>query len=395
MSKRRLLPRLLRGALVLCAVAFAALTAAAIHRLWPKTIDIHVPGPNLTWRVDERGRMSVAVPGAPLIGILGGYRDELYAYLMYDFVRSRPALAGHEALLVSQEDGARKYVLQITCPNDLLECIQKLYQLRAQGLADSPSWFFTLPETLARNHEKTRIFVQAYAGPVTNRFQDLSPEQRVRYLRRFIRFKSATDPRVLSSDGASPEPLTEQQAFELAGDVIAVADFYELPLEYFLGIGAMENNYMNVKGDLEHTVWKRRAQPGDVIVRRGRRAVLVRNPSVGVWQITRETLRYAHALYLKDQRDYSRLPDRLRPPAEIDLDNVDAPVLTTYAGLLLRHLLDYFHGDVGKAVGAYNGGAGKPNPIYEAGVTRVAEYARQILDRAAFVNDAAVASVQQ
>jgi len=156
----------------------------------------------------------------------------------------------------------------------------------------------------------------------------------------------------------------------------------------------MENNYLNVAGALQHRVWKRHADPGDVIVRRSKRGVLVRNPALGVWQITRETLRFAHSLYLQDRsRDYSKLPARLQPSRKLDIDNVPPDTLTTYAGLLLRYLLDYFHGDVSLAVGAYNGGPGSPNASYEMGVSRVADYARRILDRAAFIHAAAVEEI--
>jgi len=97
-------------------------------------------------------------------------------------------------------------------------------------------------------------------------------------------------------------------------------------------------------------------------------------------------LRYAHALYLQDARDYERLPERLRPPKALELDLTNSHVLTTYAGLLLRDLLDRFNGDVGKAVGAYNGGPRNPNAHYAAGVQMVADYARNVLERVKAVN---------
>ena len=59
---------------------------------------------------------------------------------------------------------------------------------------------------------------------------------------------------------------------------------------------------------------------------------------------------------------------------------------TAYAGLLLRDLLDRFNGDVALAVGAYNGGPGKPNARYEEGVRRVAGYARGVMERVAALN---------
>lgn len=57
--------------------------------------------------------------------------------------------------------------------------------------------------------------------------------------------------------------------------------------------------------------------------------------------------------------------------------------MTTYAGLLLRNLLDHFHGDAQKAQGAYNGGRQKPNLDYSSGVATVASYARRVVGLAA------------
>jgi len=47
------------------------------------------------------------------------------------------------------------------------------------------------------------------------------------------------------------------------------------------------------------------------------------------------------------------------------VNDVDHGVLTTFAGLLLRDLLDRFNGDVSLAVAAYNGGPGNPSRRYE------------------------------
>jgi soluble lytic murein transglycosylase-like protein len=68
------------------------------------------------------------------------------------------------------------------------------------------------------------------------------------------------------------------------------------------------------------------------------------------------------------------------------LSEVTPDVLTTYAGLLLRDLLDYFNDNVSLAVGAYNGGPANPNMKYEAGVRAAAEHARNILEQAAALN---------
>ena len=122
--------------------------------------------------------------------------------------------------------------------------------------------------------------------------------------------------------------------------------------------------------------------------RKGRVRVL--NDSAGVWQITRKTLRMSHQLYLKDDRDYSQLAEHLRPPRQLNVTEVSPDVLTTYAGLLVRHLLDRFKGDVALAVGAYNGGPGNPNMRYHQGVESAASQARNILERAAALNGESV-----
>ncbi|HEY4087143.1 MAG TPA: hypothetical protein VGM43_14450 [Bryobacteraceae bacterium] len=372
--------------------ALVALTSFAAWRLWPRTIDVKVPDSGLVWYVDSGGHQQVTMPGRKLVGFLGHYDNELFAYLVFDLAQSRQSATGRDVMLMLNPGDRPTYTIAVQCPDDLADCADEIARLRSRGIGNTTYRAFLTPASVAHLREETQVFIQAWNGPVHDVFRDLSPTQRAAYVSRFLRFKAATDRRVLGDSTLSP--LSHDEALGLAGDIIAVADFYDLPLSYFLGIGAMENNYLNVNGDLRHRVWKRRADPGDVIVRHGARGVLVENPALGVWQITRETLRFAHSLYLQDRsRDYNKLPPRLQPARKLDIDHVPPETLTTYAGLLLRYLLDHFHGDVSLAVGAYNGGPGSPNSSYEMGVSRVADYARRILDRAALIHAAAVEEV--
>ena len=232
--------------------------------------------------------------------------------------------------------------------------------------------------------EQTQVFEDAYHIPVTKRLLKLPPKELTSAVAQFILFKTKTDKRVRERiEPSVVRAPSIDDAREFAADMIDVAAFYDIPLDMLLGIGAMENNYLNVRGDLQHTRWKRHAQPGDEILRRRHGRVLVRDFSVGPWQITRETLRYVHDLYLHDKRNYGELPARLRPSRHLDFDDLDTGVLTTYAGLLLRQLLDSFQGNVAKAEGAYNGGFNQPNMQYSAGVSMVATYAHQVLGVAA------------
>src|SRR6185503_20214066 len=131
----------------------------------------------------------------------------------------------------------------------------------------------------------------------------------------------------------------------------------------------------DVRGDLRHSIWKLRPAKDDIVLERRSGRVRVLNDSAGVWQITRETLRLVHRLYLSDTRDYTQLPEHLRPPKELKVGEASPEILTTYAGLLLRNLLDRFKGDVALAVGAYNGGPGNPNMRYHEGVQAAAMHA--------------------
>jgi hypothetical protein len=371
-----------------------ALAAAgwAGYRYWPRKLEV---APVTLIPVWERAgnRDVVAQPGRFLVAEVSTYDDEFFAYLMFSYLRGAPLLKDTEVLLTFGKAQSRlRYTIQIHLPNDLIPSLSLISEAKTRSLTEEDSWRYVPEETLDDLRYQTKLFMTAYNLPASPKLEDLTHGELVAYIRRFVRFKSLTDPRIQRRTDPPPHPLTSQEAHQLAEDIVAVADFYNLPLDFFLGIGAMENNYMNVEGDLQHASWKRRAEKGDVVLKRRSRRVLVVNSASGLWQITRETLRFAHKLYLKDDRDYSLLPQRLRPAKELDVTDIPPETLTTYAGLLFRDLLDRCNGDVSKAVGAYNGGIRNPNPHYAEGVQMVAEYARRIIEHAAVLNGPATPS---
>lgn len=373
------------GIVLLCPVGWAA------YRLWPRTL-VSRPAPLIPVCEQSGGRPVVTLPNRFLVAYLARYDDELYAHLMFTYLRGRQTFRDTEMLLTYRKSsGVIVYDIQARLTNDLLSSLDLLARATTSGLISGYDWRFVNLETYRALEYQTQVFDAAYNLPIQRKLESLTRPEVEDYIRRFVTFKSATDRRVQGSLELAPKPLTPPEASQLAADIVAVSDFYSLPLDFFLGIGAMENNYMNVKGDLSHAVWKRRAGRGDIVLKRRKAKVLVLNQASGVWQITRETLRYAHRLYLNDTRDYSQLRAALRPHKELNPDDVDPEVLTTYAGLLFRDLLDRFHGDVASAVGAYNGGPGNPNPRYEEGVRMVADYARRVMEHAAALNGRPVA----
>jgi len=391
MSGRNLFGKMVRNFLCLTA-ALLTFTACAYtdYRLWP--LDLDAPRyPALPTPKFQGDRL--ILPFAPVIASaeVATFHDQLEAFLHFEYLRGRDARDGGDTsrILLTAFDTAKGpiYKVFIVSDNDLLTAVPRLSQLEGRNLIkhyDLNSW---TQKDFYYFQQQSHMFDVAYGVPTEQKLEALSSFKLLPALAQFLIFKSQTDNRVLARGDTAPSPLTREQATQLATDILDVAQFYALPLDYFLGVGAMENDYMDVNGDLTHAVWKKRAQRDDIILRRGRKRVMVSNYAIGIWQITRETLRAAHQLYLKDKRDYSLLPARLRPSRSLDLNSVDDAVLTTYAGLLLRGLLDHFGGDVDKAIGAYNGGVKTPNPAYAAGVKTVAEYARRVLEHATAMDD--------
>lgn len=365
-------------------VVAALVGAWSMDRWWRRSLQLPPVRP-VTPIVEFSGhRATVREAGRSLVADVATFDDELLAYLMFSHLRGLVTRDGCRLWLsYERERNELVYVIRLAAEDDVLTAVPYLWRLQTMTRITQVSYRWVVPAVIGHYEAQTRILDGAYALPARKKLERLPRAELAASMRRFIRYKAATDGRIRRRIEPIPRPPTRPEAHRLAEDVVAVADFYAIPLDFFLGIGAMENNYMNVKGDLGGAIWKRRADRGDVVLKRGPKGVLVLNESSGIWQITRETLRWAHRLYLNDERDYTKLPGHLRPPRELNVNDVAPEVLTTYAGLFFRNLLDRFGGDVAQAVGAYNGGPGNPNRSYEAGVRKVADHARRVLEHAA------------
>ena len=329
------------------------------------------------------GRLTLPYTDQHPVAHVASYDDALQAFLQFQFLSSRTGLDGVRLLLTAiPTEAGLSYRIFVVGQDDLLSDLSRLGQLEGRRLIPRSEMTVWSDSELSLYENQSHLLEVAGNIPVQQKLETLDLSELRTALADFLMFKSETDIRVLQDMDSKPQPLTHAQAEQSAADIIAVARFYDLPLDYFLGVGAMENDYMDVNGDLTHAIWKAHAQAGDIVLQRRRKRVLVSDYSVGAWQITRETLRGAHRLYLRDKRDYSLLPKHMRPSRELDLNTLNGPVLTTYAGLVLRELLDRYHGDVQEAIGAYNGGTVAPNLHYALAVTGIADYARRILEHA-------------
>jgi len=356
------------------------------YRVWPRELRL-APQPRFPAPTMEGNRLILAFSPDVATAKIATFSDQLEAFLHFEYLRGREGDRASQILLTATHtERGPSYEIFVVVENDLLTAIPRLGEMESHGLITHYDLIAWTKKDLAYFRQQSDTFEAAYNVPTARKLETLTSFQLFPALSRFLIFKSQTDSRVAGESETAPRPLTLEQANQLAADILDVAYFYSLPLDYFLGVGAMENNYMGANGDLGHAIWKKRAQRDDIVLRRARRRVLVSDYSIGTWQISRETLRYAHQLYLKDMRNYELLPARLRPSEELDLNSLNDQVLTTYAGLLLRDLLDHFGGDVDKAIGAYNGGVRNPNSAYTSGVRNVAEYARRVIEHATLLD---------
>ena len=391
MSLKSFLKKLLRYTLCLAAGLFTfAACGYTDYRLWP--LDLPASGhPRMPVTVVKDNRLvvpfSLEVPAVEI----ATFNDQLEAFLRFEYLRGREAREGrdtsHMYLTATNTKKGPQYKIFLVTDNDLLSAVPQVASLKGRNLITHYEFQTWSQKEYNYYQQQSHMFDVAYDVPTDQKLETISSSKMLPELAQFLIFKSQTDNRVVDNSDTAARPLTREQATQLASDILEVAHFYDLPLDYFMGVGAMENDYMDVNGDLTHAVWKKRAERGDIVLRRTRKRVMVSDYAMGIWQITRQTLRAAHQLYLHDKRDYSQLPARLRPSRELDLNNISDAVLTTYAGLLLRDLLDHFGGDVEKAIGAYNGGVRSPNPAYASSVKNIADYARRILEHATAQGD--------
>ena len=366
------------------ALVLAALVGGgwAADRLWPWHPDpiVATATPIVTLNGDQ---VALRVPAAALTAEVGTYSEELPAYLNSQFLWSRVMQQhyGTEVVLSQSAGGeAPDYRIFLVLPKDLLTALPFLSTLVDEGCISRYQLAYWSASDLEYQQAASQVLEASYNLPAPMPFDALDERDMIGSLTHFILFKSRTDVRVRERIGPALAAPTVADARRQAGDIIDVARFYHLPLDQFAGIAAQENNYLNVDGDLKHAIWKRRADPGDVVLGRRRGRVLVSDYSMGEWQISRESMRFAHLLYMRDDRDYALLPARLRPSGDFRADAARPDVLTTYAGLLFRHLIDHFEGDIAMALGAYNGGCGDPQPAYSASVAVAAASARRTVE---------------
>jgi hypothetical protein len=328
---------------IVSAELLLAITVAfAYYYYWPQPL-LLPRTPILQSISESNGQTVVYWPGRVFVCKVGEFDNALSAYLMFDYLRSQDLLRGRQVLLrTNGAAGERPYSIWVHLPDDVLAGVQELSALNDNHLTPVLEDSWITKRDFDDDLRQTNSFVQAYNSPGFSKLDEISSIELQQYIRQFISFKASVDPRTWDKNQAPLSLPSLEEADGLAADIVEVAGFFDLPVDLLLGIGAMENNFLSAPGDLNNAVWKKDVGRDDIVLRRRGRRAWVLNSSMGTWQITRQSLRYAHELFLCDKRDYSKLPIQLQPTEQLDMNFLSSHVLTTYAALLLRDLVEYF-----------------------------------------------------
>jgi hypothetical protein len=226
-----------RLALVVLLIITAS-CAYGYHRLRLRELVLR-PQSRLPVSLVQNGALRIHYPGIAIVREIIRYRDEFFAYLMFEHFRTNTSLRQTELLLTYEPDVDQPYAIVSRLPDDLPSAAADAGTLYAAGLIGDVSWRFVPSVELTRLRQQTRVFVAAYNLPAKEAFDRIPKSRLAEYLQRFIRFKSHTDPRVRRRIEPAPPVLSSEEAQRLAADIMTVAEFYALPLEFFAGIAAI------------------------------------------------------------------------------------------------------------------------------------------------------------
>ncbi|MEK7751173.1 MAG: hypothetical protein AAB654_04600 [Acidobacteriota bacterium] len=146
--------------------AVVALAGWVGHRLWPRSLRV-LPGKPLVPAVEPpASRSAVRLPSRYLLADAGRYGDELFAYLMFDYVRGVVSRKGTEALLTHHKGTqGLVYTLRLHLRNDLLAAIPQLARWQVAGILPSFEWRWVTDEVLAHYRSQAQRMHEAYNLP--------------------------------------------------------------------------------------------------------------------------------------------------------------------------------------------------------------------------------------
>src|SRR5258708_27391517 len=179
---------------VSAAVAILLLAALAGfgYWLWPQRISFSPVARVPVWSVTGEGK-ELAMPEDFLAAEIFCSDDDFFTYLMYDYLRSAPALRNAEILLRYREAGDKpSYTIVAHLRNDLLSAVPLLARIEATGEIPGFGWRRASERSLENMRAQTSFFASAYNLPVHRKLEEIGYIRFQPYLHPFIPFTSHT-----------------------------------------------------------------------------------------------------------------------------------------------------------------------------------------------------------
>ena len=278
---------------------------------------------------------TMTFPGMHLMADAGTFRDELSAYAAVREMRRR----GTPAMPLAIVHHDKAVAVRLELPNDLLQAIPLVNHLRTSGLIGEQDWAVAPTADVNGWRDVSTLFDQLYS------------EVPLRSTRR-------------------------AESAHVVADMLEIARFFGLSVRYFQPVPHAHSP--------PASNWTRQPAAGDVVLLRIPGATLVADKAAVEWQEISEALAHAQAVLDSGSWDYSKLSSHLRPngaPADTRPE-----VLLTYAGALMRHLVDTAGVTAPETIAAWADRPDNPNVRHDPGVRRAALYARRVLAYAVHIN---------
>jgi hypothetical protein len=137
-----------------------ATASSFAYYYWPQFLVL--PKPQRSQQIrDANGCSVISWPGRYLVGKLAGFDEELSAYLMFDYLRSRESLRGRNVLLTSDPmSKGLRYRISAHLPDDVLAGVEELAELRANHLTALVEYSWITPREFSEDLRQTNLLVR-------------------------------------------------------------------------------------------------------------------------------------------------------------------------------------------------------------------------------------------
>ncbi len=132
--------------------------------------------------VDPSGRVSIRIPNHLFSTRVATFRDELFAYLMYQFYVDSQTFKRDRLLLyytgkTSDSKTEPEYRIDLVLSGDFIKAVDRVAELNEARSIAGFDWDLVPAGRIKYRQSQTELFIAAYNLPVRRKMEDLSPKE--------------------------------------------------------------------------------------------------------------------------------------------------------------------------------------------------------------------------